>query len=103
VNGRSLIFHPQAPPYTLEARKEMFMEPETVTEKVIKEEIMKHLEYAKGLSYQVLWRKVVGVNFRFNNPESDHTFRRALESLVKAGKIVHENGWVALVRSAEGV
>jgi len=74
----------------------------TLTKRVIEGEALQHLEYAKGLSYRVLWGKVLGVNFR-NSPENDHTFRLALESLAKQGKVLYENGWVALVRNAEGV
>jgi len=72
----------------------------TLTKQVIEGEVMQHLEHAKGLFYPVLWQKILGVHFR-NSPENDHTFRRALESLVKQGKILHNNGWIALVRKAE--
>jgi hypothetical protein len=74
----------------------------TLTKRVIEGEVLQYLQQAKGLSYAVLWQKILGVHFR-NSPENDQRLRQALESLVKQGKILHENGWVALVCGAEGV
>lgn len=68
--------------------------PELTTEQIAKE-ILAVLKSGKGFYYHVIWSKVLGVHFG-NSPENDHRLRQTLDSLVKGGQVVNENGWFSL-------
>lgn len=68
--------------------------PELTTEQIT-EEILAVLKSGKGFYYHVIWSRVLGVHFR-NSPENDHRLRQTLDSLIKRGEVMSENGWYAL-------
>lgn len=72
-----------------------------LTKKQIETEVMEHLTYAKGLSVPVLWQKVGGIHARASE-ENCLKFLRTVESLVKRGLIVCEDGFCAHVPEGKG-